>query len=291
MACEGNRKRWSRGNIKRYHTRGQNWHGYQEVTQTNSIIYSSGVGTVVFNPVIDGKACQPVEFTRVLHVPLLQNNLLACLYLTRHKGIEIRIDWKQMDFVRNGKTLFCAPIGSTNCAHFSGSTEPPHESANWVSTLPLTLSLWHRRCCHHNLADITRMHKEGLVTGMTFGSSTKPDIVCEPCLTGKMHSNSFPLSSSRATQPLELVHSDLHGPLPVATREGYPYWMTFIDDATSHRAAMLELPSGDPTDYARCQHQHSTATVPQIPFSFFYSLCLIFIYLCLLSHRLVIRSA
>jgi transposase InsO family protein len=82
------------------------------------------------------------------------------------------------------------------------------------------------------------MHKEGLVTGMTFGSSTKPDIVCEPCLAGKMHSNPFPSTSSRATQPLELVHSDLHGPLPVATREGYRYWMTFIDDATSHRAAM-----------------------------------------------------
>jgi len=31
---------------------------------------------------------------------------------------------------------------------------------------------------------------------------------------------------------------DLHGPLPVATREGYRYWMTFIDDATSHCAAM-----------------------------------------------------
>jgi len=53
-----------------------------------------------------------------------------------------------------------------------------------------------------------------------------------------MHSNPFPSSASRATQPLELVHSDLHGPLPVATREGYRYWMTLIDDATSHRAAM-----------------------------------------------------
>jgi len=73
---------------------------------------------------------------------------------------------------------------------------------------------------------------------MTFGSSTKPDIVCEPCLAGKMHSNPFLSSASHATQPLELVHSDLHGSLPVATREGYHYWMTFIDDATFHHAAM-----------------------------------------------------
>jgi hypothetical protein len=177
----------------------------------NSLIYSSGVGTVVFNPVIGGKASQPVEFTRVLHVPSLQNNLLSCLYLTKHKRFEIRIDSKQMDFVRDGRTLFCAPIGSNNCAHLSGSTELPSESANWVSTLPLTLSLWHRRCCHHNLADITKMHKEGLVTGMTFASSAKPDIVCEPCLAGKMHSNPFPSSPSRATH-----HSSLSTPICMA---------------------------------------------------------------------------
>ena len=45
-------------------------------------------------------------------------------------------------------------------AHIS-LVRPPSESANWVSTLPLTLSLWHCRCCHHNLVDITKMHKEG----------------------------------------------------------------------------------------------------------------------------------
>ena len=205
----------------------------------NSIVYSSGVGTVVFNPVMmDGKPSQPVEFTRVLHVPSLQNNLLSCLYLARHKHIIIHIDSEQMDFSLNGKSLFCAPIHSDNCTVLSGSSEPLSESANWVSTLPLTPSLWHRRCCHHNLADIAKMQKDALVTGMTFASSHKPDFVCEPCLAGTMHSNPFPSSPSRSTKPLELVHSDLHGPLPVATREGYRYWITFLDDATSYRAAM-----------------------------------------------------
>jgi hypothetical protein len=30
--------------------------------------------------------------------------------------------------------------------------------------------------------------------------------------------------------PLELVHSDIHGPLPVPSLEGYRYWITFLDD-------------------------------------------------------------
>ena len=78
------------------------------------------------------------------------------------------------------------------------------------------------------------MQKDNLVTGMTFTSSQKPDVVCEPCLASKMHSNPFPSSPSHSTKPLELVHSDLHGPLPVATLKDYRYWITFLDDVTSY---------------------------------------------------------
>ncbi|KAF7773639.1 hypothetical protein Agabi119p4_5806 [Agaricus bisporus var. burnettii] len=54
-----------------------------------------------------------------------------------------------------------------------------------------------------------------------------------------MHSLPFPSSLNHNRSPLELVHSDLHGPLPVASRSGYKYWITFIDDATRFRAVYL----------------------------------------------------
>jgi len=69
------------------------------------------------------------------------------------------------------------------------------------------------------------MHKEGLVTGMTFGSSAKPDIVCKPCLAGKMQCNPFTSSSSHATQSLELVHSDLQLQQEKAIAIGWPSLM------------------------------------------------------------------
>ncbi|KAI0038011.1 hypothetical protein FA95DRAFT_1474291, partial [Auriscalpium vulgare] len=58
--------------------------------------------------------------------------------------------------------------------------------------------------------------------------------ICEPCLAGKMHANPFPSSTHRARAPLHLIHSDVHGPLPVRTpsASGYRYWVTFIDDHT-----------------------------------------------------------
>ena len=46
----------------------------------DTIVYSEGVGSVVFKPVLGGKDARAVKFSRVLHVPLLQNNLLSVLY-------------------------------------------------------------------------------------------------------------------------------------------------------------------------------------------------------------------
>jgi hypothetical protein len=109
----------------------------------NTIIYSAGVGTVMFNPVIRGRPSRAVEFTRVLHVPQLQNNLLSCLYLTHHKGYEIHISSNSMDFLLSRKTIFTASINSNNAAYLDGVTEPILEFANISSTIPLDLNLWH----------------------------------------------------------------------------------------------------------------------------------------------------
>ena len=73
----------------------------------NNIVYSTGVGTVVFSPVINGKTVRSVEFTRVLHVPDLWNNLLSVLYLTRNIGFTVNITASQMSFERpTGTPLF-----------------------------------------------------------------------------------------------------------------------------------------------------------------------------------------
>jgi len=63
----------------------------------NTIIYSAGVGSVIFVPIIEGKETCPVEFTRVLHVPKLQNNLLSILFLTRRRQFEVNIN---ADFIK-----------------------------------------------------------------------------------------------------------------------------------------------------------------------------------------------
>ena len=57
----------------------------------DDIVYSAGVGSVRFIPMIGGKKARVVEFTRVLHVPDLRTNLLSILYLTRQKQFTVTI--------------------------------------------------------------------------------------------------------------------------------------------------------------------------------------------------------
>ena len=206
----------------------------------NTIVYSSGVGSVLFVPELEGQKERSVEFSNVLHVPKLRNNLLSVLYLTRYKQFSVVILESVMTFIRSGSPLFAAAVNALNSAYLEGTTVPiasiQVNAALSSSTLPMDTSLWHRRLCHHHYKGIDRILKEDLVSGLVIQSKASPDPICEPCLAGKMHANPFPSSLSRTSRPLELIHSDLHGPLPVHTHSGFRYWVSFIDDYTRFRA-------------------------------------------------------
>jgi hypothetical protein len=100
----------------------------------------------------------------------------------------------------------------------------------------MDINLWHCHCAHHSHATIRKLIQGDLVTGLVVSSKDEPDPICEACLTGKMTSALCPSSTRQSLAPLELVHSDLHGPLPVPSPEGYRYWITFLDDRTKLHA-------------------------------------------------------
>jgi len=56
--------------------------------------------------------------------------------------------------------------------------------------------------------------------------------VCEECLKGKQHRQPSHQPATRAKEPLELIHSDLCGPIDPTTYGGANYYVLFIDDYT-----------------------------------------------------------
>ena len=204
----------------------------------HTIVYSEGLGTVMFRPTINGRTCRDVELTRVLHVPALQNNLLAVLHLTEQKQFKVHIRKGLMEFRRFGQLLFVASVNSHNTGYLNGEVLPAVEYVKLVTTLPVDLTLWHRRLGHHNYEGIKQLVRDDMVKGLVFDSKdNKPDPVCEPCLAGKMVARPFPSTDHRAEELLGLVHSDVH-PVGVRSRSGFYYWVTFVDDNSRFRAAI-----------------------------------------------------
>jgi hypothetical protein len=57
---------------------------------------------------------------------------------------------------------------------------------------------------------------------------------CEPCLMGKMTKTPFSGTMEQATDLLEIIHTDVCGPMSVEARDGYRYVLTFTDDLSRY---------------------------------------------------------
>jgi len=89
--------------------------------------------------------------------------------------------------------------------------------------------LWHRRLAHVGLKALEILPK---VVADAPTMTGKCD--CTSCIKCKMTRKPFtPNTTSRATEPLQLVHSDLCGPLETTIRGGR-YMLLCIDDAVRH---------------------------------------------------------
>jgi len=206
------------------------------VTNGN-IVHAAGVGTVAFVPRQGGVDKPAVGFTKVLHVPDLQCNLLSVLYLVRNSSIVVHAEGDSMSFVQNGTVLFTATINNACAAHLDGVTARTDSVvASAYRTIPTNLSLWHRRTMHHHLHGLNHAIRDKLITGITLKSRACPDPICEPCLAGKMHARPFSSTGTITTGVLDLVHSNLVQ-MPTASMSGYHYFIAFHDDVSSYHAA------------------------------------------------------
>ena len=73
--------------------------------------------------------------------------------------------------------------------------------------------IWHARFGHLNFASLLRLQKSEMVSSLPKLEAPRKHVY-EGCILGKMQRSSFPkYGSVRATQKLQLVHSDVCGPM------------------------------------------------------------------------------
>lgn len=92
-----------------------------------------------------------------------------------------------------------------------------------------TETLWHRRMGHISKQSYSDMIKHNMVTGIP---NQIPNNFCEVCTQSRQSREPFDGTRSRATRPIEHIHSDVCGPIGPVAYDGSKYFVTFIDDYT-----------------------------------------------------------
>ena len=85
--------------------------------------------------------------------------------------------------------------------------------------------LWHCHLGHISVKRMKKLHDDGLLESL----DTR-----EPCLMGNMTKTLFFGTMERASDLLEIIHTDVCGPVSVDARGGYRYFLTFTDDLSRY---------------------------------------------------------
>jgi hypothetical protein len=166
-----------------------------------------------------------VMFKNVIVVPNLSRDLLSMAKIDKAGGKIVIREGKGT--IQKGDT--CLPMRKVDNMYLLDYYGKKCEEANVVSSP----ELWHQRFGHMNyeyLRQMGEIDEIGLPKGIR-----KPGI-CATCERAKRTKKSFGTKSrERAQEPLELVHTDVLGPVEVQSLGGARYAIGFTDDYTRWR--------------------------------------------------------
>ena len=86
--------------------------------------------------------------------------------------------------------------------------------------------LWHYRLSNTNKNRINMLAQEDILNINNCESLP----TCESCLLRKMTKSSFTEKGERASDVLDLIHTDVCEPMNTSARGGYHYFITFVND-------------------------------------------------------------
>lgn len=192
----------------------------QVIIDDDACYFVKAVGTTSFHLNLG----IPLHLSDVLFVPGIKRNLISISTL-EDKGYQVSfVEGKVLAWKKNSSIKIACEI----CVHYEIlyrlSTHPfqalAHDSMS-------TSELWHKIFTHLNFKTLSCMEK--MVIGIP-KLNQEHDGVCKGCALGKNIKSPFHNSESRAKGTLELIHSDLCGPMYVASLSGFWYYVNFIDD-------------------------------------------------------------
>lgn len=188
-----------------------------------------GMGSGTIKCTVDGEA-KVLHMENVLYVPSFGSSLISVKklslqgYAVNFQGLECRI-------IKNGSVHAKAKAGkyAPDLYEIHGIVEAAHAAINGKHG-DNCVHMWHRRFGHRDISAIKSLAEKKLATGITIESCER-DEFCEYCVKGKMARKPFPKEADHKSQAiLDLLHTDVCGPMQTVTPGNKRYVMTIIDD-------------------------------------------------------------
>jgi transposase InsO family protein len=207
-----------------------------------------GMGTLV----LESSNGQQLHLQRVYHIPQLRRTLVGVVKCAK-SGV--------FSHFNRADGSGSVNIGNKLFSHFSVGTNelprlhvrvvrPPHSAVQAIPTASELVfpssgvfapelngiqlgRIWHQRLCHPGTTAMRSLQRLQLVP-----SQAQPPTHCEPCIMGKMRHLPRQPPRERTTRPLQLVHTDLVGPLPASLPPcSSRYALILTDDYSRFRVA------------------------------------------------------
>lgn len=196
----------------------------------NSSLYAYGAGYVQLR-VFDEGIHNDILLEKVLYVPKMKKKLLS-IPVVISKGVQVTFLNKNCIFTSKDKSY---TVGHLHGKLYKLNTSPVETCCLVNSRNDNDAQLWHLRYGHLGYTSLLTLSNNEMVSGMKLMSKVPDSGPCEGCLMGKQNRHPFPKKSlSESSQPLDIIHSDVCGPMKVASIGGSRYFITFIDDYTKY---------------------------------------------------------
>jgi hypothetical protein len=170
------------------------------------------------------KTSNYVHLSNVLYVPSLENNLVLIYFLEDKGNIIAIVDRKVLSWNKDSNIENYRVIESCE-GNLYRLLEKNEEDLVHNEVNPN--ELWHRRYAHINYQELPFLKR--MVEGILELQSTHEGI-CKGCALRKNIKKPFPSNNNRSKEILDLIHSDVCGPMPVKSLGGSSYYIIFIDD-------------------------------------------------------------
>ena len=192
-----------------------------------------GEGSVVQRYKVDGKE-QSVTYTRALHTPTLNANLISVSALDK-AGLTTTFGNGQGVTRKADGTVILAGK-SVDGMYILEELSDTSDTAIAMLSLsqPTSLEQWHRRLAHCSPLTIQEMASKNLVDNLQISELTLNG-KCEDCILGRQSRRPFDGATEKDLTPLELISFDLWGPSRVQSAGGKVYLMIVVDAGTSYK--------------------------------------------------------